>query len=89
MPESATAAAKPVEPGSETTRRGRGKDSRYVRLPASLGERADLAGVDVVAVCALAISAACDATDSGQEQTLTFGFKTTRSLDVQRSGADV
>ena len=78
-------AAKPAEPGS---RRGRGKDSRYVRLPAELAFRAELAGVDAVAICALAINAACDATDSGREQTLTFGFKMTRSLDVQRSSAD-
>lgn len=70
------------------TASGRGKDSRYVRLPADLVERADRAGIALPAICVLAVATACDAVESGQAQTLTFGFVVTKTLDVQRAAAE-
>ncbi len=56
-----------------------------ITIPPELGERAKQID-NVSEVCAKAIEAACDALESGEPQSLTFGFRVTRSLDVQRKG---
>ena len=55
---------------------------RHVEVPAELLDRAKPL-VDVAAICAAALTVACDAIESGEERVLVFGFKVTRTLDLQ------
>jgi hypothetical protein len=56
-----------------------------ISVPAALVERSKVLD-NVSACCARAIEAACDVVESGEPQTLVFGFKVTRTLDIQPLG---
>lgn len=62
---------------------------RYVQVPAELLNRARLIPeVNVSAVCAAAIEAACEAVKTGEPRTVTFGFKLVRALSIDAGLAD-